>query len=82
MWLNNDHACLAIEHLLIRILEVIVDFQVEVVHFVEISNDTNKVACFDPELDGPAPPKRHLKEDGALNEASQDRLPILIHGRT
>ena len=57
MRLNDDHACLAIEHLLISVLEVVVDLQVEVVQFVKVADDTDEITGFDPELNGPAPPE-------------------------
>ena len=53
----------------------------EIVQLVEVSDDSHKIACLNPELDGPAASERHLKEDGALDEVLEDRLAVLVHRR-
>ena len=52
--LDNDHASLARKGRLICLLNIVINLQVEVVLFVEISNNTYKVASLDPKLDSPA----------------------------
>ena len=41
----------------------------KVIFLIEIAYDTNKVASFDPQLDGPAATQRHFEQNGTLDEA-------------
>ena len=79
MRLNNYHACLFIESFRVNLVSIVINLEMEKVFLVEIPDNSNKVTLFDPQFDGPAPPQGHLEQDGAINEACEDRLPILIH---
>ena len=79
MRLDNDHASLAAQGAIILLLYIVVDFQMKVIILIEIAYDPDKVASFDPQLDGPATTQRHFEQNRTLDEAMQNWLPILIH---
>lgn len=82
MRLHDHHAGFRGQDARVSLIYVVIDSQMEIVFFVEISDDPNEVTCLDPKLDGPATPEGHLEEDGTLDPTGEDWLPVLVHRRT
>ena len=74
--LDNYHASFLLR---IGLLSFVIDTQMKVRFLAEAANDAHEIPGFDPELDRPAAAQRHLEEDGAIDEAGQNRLTVLIH---
>ena len=82
MWLDNDHTCFSNQNLWVTFFDIVIDPQIERVLYVEVANNSDEVSCLNPKLDGPAASQSHFEQNRALDKASQDRLPILVHRRT